>query len=159
MKNKLLVMILIGMICNAQYYPIRISFNNGEVLQGIGKFKNSATIKYKAHKDAESEEFEVAKIKQVEIMLDRKNISLYRIYQTIENSGFISVVEVVKGGKVQLYKPYWADTGQGNMSMGMAKMTMNATNAGMGMPMGMGMGGFGGGVPLTYYVKSQMMKN
>lgn len=103
MKFKILFLLIFSIyICEAQMDPILITFKNGEMLNGIGKIKNS-TIKFKIEQSAEAQEFEFAEIKSAEIETSNKKKEIYKFYQTNKSNEFIAVQEIVSGSKVELY--------------------------------------------------------
>ena len=119
MKLKLTILV-IGLSLNfsfAQMQPILIILKNGEHLQGIGKRK-STTMKFKAHIDAEPQEFKFSEIKSAEIQLvDRKRVKM-KFYQTVDNDKFISVDEDIIGNKVELYSRTFFYNSGGGFGMG-----------------------------------------
>lgn len=125
MKLKL-TLLIVGLFLNftyAQMQPILIILKNGEHLQGTGKRK-STTMKFKAHIDAEPQEYKFSDIKSAEIQLfDKKRVKM-KFYQTVDNDKFISVDEDFIGNKVELYsRTFFYGGGGGFGSGGMQAIT------------------------------------
>jgi hypothetical protein len=127
---------------------VTITFQNGEILKGIGKLKSSV-VKFKKDEKAEAQEFEFSKLKSVEFEYAVEKNAIYKFFKVKDSENYIPVEELVSGNKAELFKTS-ATYYTGGIGMGVGGMNGMGGMGGMGMGMGVPMGT---SQTVTYYVK------
>lgn len=120
MKNLILFVLLVPILCNAKFYSGTVTMSDNSLKKGfieIPEFPDDTKLKYRVEEKGKTEKLEINSVKGFEITNDKnETIKFITIYTAYQGSNKLNIdkkkswASIVKEGKINLYRTYTSGT-------------------------------------------------